>query len=573
MIELLLIFALLAFIFKPKPGTLACGLAGFSGKRNFNGEKIKFLMYWNSIERGKDATGVFTPKSDIVKDNIKAESFINSARLTKKIVPDRLLIAHVRAKTVGANSVDNAHPFEYGNVVLAHNGTLENHLELAKMYSFDSKNFPVDSQILANCININTQHDDSIKVLEQYKGAAAILYYNKNLNSLFCYHDSKRPLFYGYVNGTEMYISSIKESLEAIDCSSIEEFEINTLYQISEGEIISKTKYTPKVDPIGKSVVASSKDLLINKKKQVSCKIPNIKGIVYGDAKGEYTKGFWMLCDMNAKSSHIHCKKEDIVEPGEWYLSLGPAEGELYRNSSANYTEFESIDGENGIILTPFRFRTTEFIPRKGSYGILMKKLVFIGSKQVLGVPGDIMFIKDYTYGDEDLTIVNVKTTVQGTCLTEHIRVATEKEIENHLKSVNQCEINFVRPLVDPEVEDFVNDKEKDINDIKNLLENNPNVGSKADYERMYSYGTICNIIYEIQIRIDALEKLAKESKSKELKIELALLNDYVTEFYFVDALYDMIPQTELDIELKKLDDLEKNEEDSEELKDNFFNH
>ena len=46
----------MAFIKKSPQGVLGCGIVGFSGDNNYNLDKIKGLMIWNSVERGD--TGV-----------------------------------------------------------------------------------------------------------------------------------------------------------------------------------------------------------------------------------------------------------------------------------------------------------------------------------------------------------------------------------------------------------------------------------------------------------------------------------------------------------------------------------
>jgi len=46
-------------------------------------------------------------------------------------VTSRLMIAHVRQKTVGPTSLANTHPFRRGRIVLAHNGTIKDIAALA----------------------------------------------------------------------------------------------------------------------------------------------------------------------------------------------------------------------------------------------------------------------------------------------------------------------------------------------------------------------------------------------------------------------------------------------------------
>jgi len=549
MIKIILIIALINYIMSfitNNSSILFCGLAGFSGKKNYNAEKIKFLMYWNSIERGKDATGIFTPKSGIIKSNVKAENFINNKGIKKQIFPDKVIITHVRAKTIGTNSVDNAHPFKYGNIILAHNGTLKNHIDLAKMYNFDTKDFPVDSQILANCVNINSKYDDKIKVLEQYEGAAALLFYNEELDSLFCYHDKERPLFYGYIQGTEMYISSIKESLEAIECENIKEFDINYLYEIKNGNIVSKNKYISKEVVRSKSKIASGKDIvykIINAKKgtfKLKCKIDDISGIVYSDCKPEYIKGFWLRCDTgNSVISNLF-KKTELLIKDNWYLALGKPEEDSYKNVQGNFSEFQNSEGNRGIISTTFKFDTTNFILQSNSYGILMAKLVFAGTENVLGEKGDIVFIKDYTYGENDVNIFNLKNNKAGYCLTRHVRCAEEHEIKAYLEKSSSCELNFDNV-------DSPKENEETAPDVKLLQLGSENslFEDPSRYESLYSYDTIANVLSDIYERIYNIKELLSKKRLNESLIEVNLLEDHILEFYYVEKLEEMIPKDE----------------------------
>ena len=223
-----------------------CGLVGYIGKDNFDLQKIKFLLYWNAMERGRDSTGVFTPLSGVVKDAEEASVFINDKK--NIIVPDKLLIGHTRYKTVGSVTKKNAHPFEHSNLIGVHNGGISNIWELVRKKDLKTADYDVDSDALFAILN----KDSNPSVLGEIEGAAAILFIDKSKtdNILYCFRNKERPLFRGKI-GNSMYISSIKESLEAIDCIEIKEFKENYLYTIIDGEI----KHTLKIKPFEKPKV------------------------------------------------------------------------------------------------------------------------------------------------------------------------------------------------------------------------------------------------------------------------------------------------------------------------------
>lgn len=224
-----------------------CGIIGYSGKENYDLDKIKFLMLWNSYERGKDATGIYTPSSGVLKDNDPAHRFFYLKEM-KKLVPDNQLIAHVRAKTIGQNLAKNAHPFDVDDIVLAHNGTLIEYFDLATKYGMKGTDWDVDSQILAKGVSLAFKEGttiDNLKIdaFSEYRGAVAALFYSKSLDTMFVFRDDQRPLYYAYDKNKDMYISSIDDALRALDLEDIKQFEPNNLYVIDHGVIVKQEKY------------------------------------------------------------------------------------------------------------------------------------------------------------------------------------------------------------------------------------------------------------------------------------------------------------------------------------------
>lgn len=217
-----------------------CGQLGYSGVDPFNVQNIKTLIYINALERGDDATGIYSPLNGLKKDNIKGWNFVTDPNI--EIVPDTIFMGHVRSATVGNNTCLNAHPFERGNCVLQHNGTLKNHWDLLKKYDLKLNDYNVDSDCLAGIID----KCDSASPLKEIDGAAAVIFHDKRQpDKLFVFRNAERPLFRGHI-GPNMYISSIKETLEIIGCINIKEFKENMLYTIDKGLILNTTKVKNK---------------------------------------------------------------------------------------------------------------------------------------------------------------------------------------------------------------------------------------------------------------------------------------------------------------------------------------
>lgn len=213
-----------------------CGIVAYNGKKgkSFNLDKIKMLLYWNQ-ERGKDSLGYYTPQIGVIKDVGKAEDLMSKKDFT--IPESELFIGHTRSATVGSINKKNAHPFKEGVIVLAMNGTLDNHWDLCREYGLPPNDFAVDSNILAALLNKTGTKD----VLGKINGGCAIVFTNTLTNKMYVYRNSGRPLFRGNIDGC-MYISSIEISLKVLGCSDVKEFKEDFFYEIVNGEITDTSK-------------------------------------------------------------------------------------------------------------------------------------------------------------------------------------------------------------------------------------------------------------------------------------------------------------------------------------------
>lgn len=235
-----------------------CGIVAYSGKNPFNLDKIKLLMYWNSVERGKDSTGVFTPLNGVIKDSDKAEVFLKK----NEIKPDTTFIGHLRAATVGAKTKDNSHPFETGSLIGVHNGTLNNIWGVVVTNGLLSKDYDVDSHGLYAVLDKYKRGETEKvypKILSTIEGAMALVWWDKDEETLYVYRNDERPLFRGKIDG-DIYISSIKESLDMIGCNSVKEFKEEYLYKIKNGEIFESRQNIPKFKAVPKTFNTSKKN-------------------------------------------------------------------------------------------------------------------------------------------------------------------------------------------------------------------------------------------------------------------------------------------------------------------------
>lgn len=230
-----------------------CGLIGFCGSNEPNFLKLQLLIAYNE-ERGKHGAGIFTNK--IYEDGkmklLKTTGNPKQSLMVKikenKILEADIVIAHTRQASGQYNKAnqddpDNLHPFNYLEHITAHNGSINNYEKLLKEKSEDfieeklKAAFNTDSKYLAYAIA-----KEGLKAtIAEIEGSFAIIDYNLRTKELKFVRNEERPLYYAKTN-EGIYISSLKESLEAIKCKKIKEVAIGLIYTAKEGKVIKTEK-------------------------------------------------------------------------------------------------------------------------------------------------------------------------------------------------------------------------------------------------------------------------------------------------------------------------------------------
>lgn len=230
-------------------GSLFCGIFGAVAKKSkkINLHKVKILGLYNQT-RGKDSCGYFY--NGTLKKNANAESlwsnFIEKNIIDEPNVTNNVFIGHCRQKSTGKVDKESAHPFEIDEkLIIAHNGTLQNHFELCNKYNIDHKDISVDSEALGKLIV-----ERGFDILNEYRGYAALLMHKlDDPNTLYVYHGESKE----WVNAKEMqeerplflmetpeaiYFSSMDSALLAIRTDEKQHparLKCNKVYRIHEG--------------------------------------------------------------------------------------------------------------------------------------------------------------------------------------------------------------------------------------------------------------------------------------------------------------------------------------------------
>lgn len=171
-----------------------CGLVGVAGKVGISEEKAFNRLLQIDTIRGPHSTGVLSVQTGKHAEPTYIKKLGTPWELYQYKAWDDLfrkdhavLMGHNRWATKGAINAINAHPFEHGSVIGAHNGTLR------KQYLLDdSREFEVDSDNIYHHLNKNGV-DDTVEKLD---GAFALSWWDKDKDTLNFVRNNERPLFW-----------------------------------------------------------------------------------------------------------------------------------------------------------------------------------------------------------------------------------------------------------------------------------------------------------------------------------------------------------------------------------------
>lgn len=190
-----------------------CGLVGIAGQLDYYDEALFKRLLVLDVFRGLDSTGAaFVGKEGV--DTVKmATNPLNLFQVKKfeKLLngySSTAFIGHNRAATLGKVNDANAHPFTFGNITGAHNGTLDraswSRLEAAAGFETD-----VDSAAIFAAIN-EVGIEQTISLMEKGRtsstGAWALTWYDESEGTMNFIRNEHRPLWYGFNKDKDKFI-------------------------------------------------------------------------------------------------------------------------------------------------------------------------------------------------------------------------------------------------------------------------------------------------------------------------------------------------------------------------------
>ncbi|PMP69639.1 MAG: glutamine--fructose-6-phosphate transaminase (isomerizing) [Calditerrivibrio nitroreducens] len=190
-----------------------CGIVGYIGDKNATDVLIDGLT---KLEyRGYDSAGIaLIMDKDIVVERSVGKLINLKTKIADKKLYANIGIGHTRWATHGKPSDENAHPHRSGDIVIVHNGIIENYLELkkeliAKGYKFSSE---TDTEVIAHLLQDLWDCDlfQTVQnVVKKLKGAYALAIVSSRETDRILLARKEAPLVIGIGEGENFAASDI----------------------------------------------------------------------------------------------------------------------------------------------------------------------------------------------------------------------------------------------------------------------------------------------------------------------------------------------------------------------------
>jgi glutamine---fructose-6-phosphate transaminase (isomerizing) len=197
-----------------------CGIVGYIGHREAAPlilESLRKLEY-----RGYDSAGIAVLQDGQVTIR-RCEGKLGNLEtmLQRQPMAGLVGIGHTRWATHGRPSETNAHPHRAGDIVVVHNGIIENYLELKEQLSARGVEFSseTDSEIVAHLVEEKVARgidflDAVRRTLREIRGSYALLFLNRRDPKRLIVAKNSTPIVIGWGEGETFIASDIPALLD-----------------------------------------------------------------------------------------------------------------------------------------------------------------------------------------------------------------------------------------------------------------------------------------------------------------------------------------------------------------------
>src|ERR671912_88193 len=197
-----------------------CGIVGYIGTREAAPlilESLRKLEY-----RGYDSAGIAVlNQGEVAIRRCEGKLSNLETLLQRQPLAGAVGIGHTRWATHGRPSETNAHPHRAGDVVVVHNGIIENYLQLKEQLTKRGTHFSseTDSEIVAHLVSEKIEKgmdflDAVRRTLREIRGSYALLFLNRRDPRRLIVAKNSTPIVIGWGEGETFIASDIPALLD-----------------------------------------------------------------------------------------------------------------------------------------------------------------------------------------------------------------------------------------------------------------------------------------------------------------------------------------------------------------------